>query len=316
MLSAVQATYRRLFTSHPRRWREFRYVYPVLSRRSKGLSIGVNLNPDKVCNWDCVYCQVDRSTPSTVAEVDLDRLRDELDWILGWAASGEVWADEQFRDVPAELRRINDIAFSGDGEPTTYPRFDEAVQIAAELKAMHAPPSPPGPPEGPGTDVKIVVLTNMTMAHREAVRRGFALLDRCDGEIWAKLEAGTQEYYEKVDRSAVKLSRVLENIREAGRLRPIVIQSMFMRLHGAPPPEEEFEAYLDRLAELREARCKIKLVQLYTIARQTAEAYATPLSAEELEALAARFRKTLADMPCEVYAGFTGETPVPLPENH
>jgi wyosine [tRNA(Phe)-imidazoG37] synthetase (radical SAM superfamily) len=290
MSATSSSTYQRLYVSHPRRWRDFHYIYPVLSRRSKGLSIGVNLNPDKVCNWDCVYCQVDRTSPAAVTAVDLDQLRDELGWMLGWAAGGAVWTDEQFRDVPPAVRRINDIAFSGDGEPTTCPRFDEAVQIAADLKASHGL-----------EEVKLIVLTNMTMAHREPVKRGFALLDRHHGEIWAKLEAGTQAYYEKVDRSAVRLSRILENILDAGRLRPIVIQSMFMQLHGQPVPSDEFEAYLDRLQELVAGGCQIKLVQLYTIARQTAEAFATPLGDEQLLALADRLRHRLPQISCETY---------------
>ena len=53
-----------LHTQHERRFEANRFVYPVLSRRSKGLSLGVNLNPDKVCNFDCIYCQVDRTTTS------------------------------------------------------------------------------------------------------------------------------------------------------------------------------------------------------------------------------------------------------------
>ncbi len=56
-----------LFTQHSRSWQSNRYVYPVISRRSKGLSIGVNLNPDKVCNFDCVYCCVDRTHPTPCA---------------------------------------------------------------------------------------------------------------------------------------------------------------------------------------------------------------------------------------------------------
>src|SRR5438445_111855 len=59
---------------HPRAYRENHYVYPVLSRRARGVSIGINLNPDKICNWDCVYCQVDRTTPAAIPQVDEPRL--------------------------------------------------------------------------------------------------------------------------------------------------------------------------------------------------------------------------------------------------
>ena len=49
-----------LHSDHARLFEHNRFVYPVLSRRSGGISIGVNLNPDKICNFDCIYCQVDR----------------------------------------------------------------------------------------------------------------------------------------------------------------------------------------------------------------------------------------------------------------
>ena len=283
----------RLHTTHARNWRANHYVYPVLSRRAHGLSIGVNLNPDKVCNWDCVYCQVDRTTPGPRADVDLIQLRAELDAMLTLAQSGEIWSEPEFHDVPATLRRINDIAFSGDGEPTTCPGFEEAVRLTVDLKS-----------EQRLADLKLIVLTNMTMAHRENVKRAFAVLDKNNGEVWAKLEAGTEAFYKLIDRSAVPFDRVLSNIREAARLRPVVIQSLFMRIHGEPIPPAEFDAYLDRLAELAASGSRFKLVQLYTIARQTSEKYATPLSDAELDALAARFRARFGDtIPCEVFYG-------------
>jgi len=285
-------TYKQLYTSHPRQWRDFDYVYPVLSRRSGGLSIGVNLNPDKVCNWDCVYCQVDRTIPAKRKDVDLDQLGEELDWLLGYAASGAIWSDESFKDVPAELRRINDIAFSGDGEPTTYSWFDEACQLAADLKSKHGL-----------DDTTINVLTNMTMAHRDVVQRGFAILDENNGEIWAKLEAGSQEYYDQIDRSPVKLQRVLDNLRDVARKRPVVIQSMWMRLHDEPPTNEQFDAFIDRVIELRQAGARFKLIQLYTIARDTTEAYATPLSDTELDTMGEHLKKRLPDVPAQMYYG-------------
>src|ERR1043165_5750961 len=108
---------------HPRRFEQNRFVYPVLSRRSGGLSIGVNLNPDKVCNFDCIYCQVERVSRSETRFVEVDGLLAELDAMLRRAASGQIFAAAKFHDPPAAFRRLNDIAFSGDGEPTTYRNF-------------------------------------------------------------------------------------------------------------------------------------------------------------------------------------------------
>src|SRR3954468_10735354 len=108
-----------LHARHPRRFEENRFVYPVLSRRSEGISVGVNLNPDKVCNFDCIYCQVDRTVQSETRFVELQPLLAELEETLRLAASGQLFEHPRFKETPPELRRLNDIAFSGDGEPTT-----------------------------------------------------------------------------------------------------------------------------------------------------------------------------------------------------
>ena len=60
--------------SHPRYFGQNSFVYPVLSRRADGISVGINLNPDKACNFDCIYCQVDRSKKPAEVFVELPRL--------------------------------------------------------------------------------------------------------------------------------------------------------------------------------------------------------------------------------------------------
>src|SRR5882724_7817469 len=149
------SSWQTLHTRHPRSWHENRFVYPVLSRRSQGVSIGVNLNPDKVCNFDCIYCQVDRRSEAETKFVETDRLLAEIDQMLSLVAGGALFQDEPFRDVPADRRRLNDIAFSGDGEPTTYRNFDEIVAAVAELKRKHDLPH-----------VMMVLITNASMFHK------------------------------------------------------------------------------------------------------------------------------------------------------
>jgi hypothetical protein len=111
-------------------------------------------------------------------------------------------------------------------------------------------------------------------------------LDRHNGEIWAKLDAGTEEYYRLVMRTSIPMGQVLENIAQAGRVRPIVIQSLFVKVGSEPPSRKEILAYAERLRELVSMGCRIKLVQVYTVARPTAEAYAAPLGDAALEAIA------------------------------
>lgn len=280
-----------LFTQHSRSWRANRYVYPVISRRSKGLSIGVNLNPDKVCNFDCVYCCVDRSSAPLDREVDLDLLRDELDHMLSLATSNELFNQPPFDQTPPALQRINDIAFSGDGEPTSFPQFIDACRLAVELLEKHHRP-----------DVKIVVITNATIFHQKRVADALAYLDDHNGEIWAKLDAGTEDYYRLIERTSIPLSRVLENILSAGRIRPIVIQSLFLKLNDQGPPAGEIDAYVEHLSNLKASGCQIKLVQVYTVARSTAVAEVEPLSAQALDAISAQVRRQTG-LNVETYYG-------------
>jgi wyosine [tRNA(Phe)-imidazoG37] synthetase (radical SAM superfamily) len=283
-----------LHAQHERTFEANRFVYPVLSRRSGGISIGVNLNPDKVCNFDCIYCQVDRTTQNETTFVELDDLLRELEEMLALVQSGEIYNTAKFRDTPAHLRRLNDIAFSGDGEPTTYRNFDEIIARAAELKRRHGL-----------EDVKLVLITNASMFHRPHVRRGLELLDANNGEIWAKLEAGTPEYFQLVDRTPIPFQQILDNITDAARVRPIVIQALFMRVHGEPPPLEELHAFCVRLNEIIAAGGRIKLVQIYTIARRTTESYVAPLSNDEVDHIA-RLVREQARLPVAAFYGVSG----------
>jgi len=263
-----------LFTSHPRSFEANRFVYPVVSRRSGGVSIGVNLNPDKVCNFDCIYCQVDRVSAAETKFVDMQQLVDELDHMLDLVLSGELFAQGKFAATPTSLRRLNDIAFSGDGEPTTYKNFDEIIAACADVKRKHA-----------ADGVKMVLITNASMFHRPTVERGLALFDANNGEIWAKLEAGTEEYYKLVERTVIPFRQVLDNIMVAAHVRPLVIQSLFMRIAGEAPSGAELEAFCDRLNEITAAGGKLKLVQIYTVARKPAEGFVAPLTDAEVDAI-------------------------------
>jgi wyosine [tRNA(Phe)-imidazoG37] synthetase (radical SAM superfamily) len=240
------------------------------------LSIGISLNPDKACNFNCVYCQVDRTTPGPARGVDPEVLRAELAVMVSAAVSGELFDDPAFRDVPEASRRLRDIAFSGDGEPTACQEFPAAVSVACAVK------------ERAGCDgVKLVLITNAAYLDRPAVREALALLDRHEGEVWAKLEAGTGEYFQRINRPNVSLGVVLRNIVDAARVRPVVIQSLWMKVEGVPPEEAELRAFAERLRQIQRQGGRIKLVQVYTVARRPAEARVTPLSREEIDRIAA-----------------------------
>lgn len=276
---------------HPRIYRDFLYVYPVISRRSHGLSLGINLNPDKVCNFGCVYCQVDHKTPPKVTMLVLSTLERELRQMVELVQSGALATEYPFNTVADLATRINDIAFSGDGEPTTVHMFKEIVQAVVRVKR-----------EAHLDDTKLVLITDASSLDRREVQAGLQLLDENNGEVWAKLDAGTEPYFKQVNRSAIPFSRILKNLALVASQRPIVIQSLFMRLHGEPSPPAEIEAYGDRLNEITRAGGKLKLVQVYTIARKPAEEWVEPLTDDELDVLAGIIQRQTG-LPVETFYG-------------
>ena len=279
----------RAWSRHERRWRDNGYVYAVVSRRSKGVSIGINLNPGKECNFSCIYCQVDRKTPPEIRRVNLEKLAEELDLILNAEKDGSLYAEEPFDILSETERGIRDIAFSGDGEPTVFPRFEDAVGIAAAARSRFGLLS-----------AKLVLITNAAYLKKPRVSSALRLLDQNNGEIWAKLDAGTEEYFQRVNRPNVSLETILDNILDAARARPVVIQSLWLCIEGAAPPAEEIDAYCARLNGVISSGGKIKGVQLYTIARNPAEPFASPLSNEELGQIASTV-KSRVPVPVETF---------------
>ena len=100
------------FAAHPRTYHENKFVYPVLSRRSGGISIGVNLNPDKICNFDCIYCQVDRrSAERNAVRRNRRAARRTATTCSTWSRPATSTNAEKFRDVaaapaPAQRHRL------------------------------------------------------------------------------------------------------------------------------------------------------------------------------------------------------------------
>jgi len=260
-----------------------RYVYAVVSRRARGLSIGVNLNPDKVCNFDCPYCQVDRTTPGGPSDVDVAVLVRELETLLDLAKKGEIWSLPPFDTVDAARRRVADIAFAGDGEPTTPKEFKAAARAARAAR------------DRCGLAVPLRLITNATLFQRATVHEALRDFD----ELWCKLDAGTEPFFQKVDGTRLPFDRILDNLQLLARERPIVIQSLFLTFDGVGPDDAEVAAYVGRLRDLLAAGGKIDRVQVYTVARKPADPRVSDLPVPRLEEIASAVR-TLG-IPAEVF---------------
>jgi wyosine [tRNA(Phe)-imidazoG37] synthetase (radical SAM superfamily) len=274
--------------SFPRQFMGNRFVYTVVSARARGLSIGVNMNPDKRCNFDCAYCEVNRTETATEKSLDVEAMADELQRTLALAHSGALENFYCYGNTPADLLRLRHVALSGDGEPTLCPDFLAAVQSVVHVRARgHFP------------FFKIVLVTNASGLDLRQVQDGLQLFTQQD-EIWAKLEAGTQAYMNAVNRPDCPLEKILANILLVARQRPVIIQSLFPLLDGKEPAAGEFFQYAQRLHDLRRAGAQIPLVQIYSATRPTAHSTCRHLPLKTLAHIA-QYVHEISGLKTEVF---------------
>lgn len=258
---------------HSRDSAGLRYVYPVVSRRAGGVSVGINLNVNNACNWACIYCQVPGLARGGPPAVDLDLLEAELRGLLGEIVLGDYLQQH----VPEGARRLVDVAFSGNGEPTAAREFEAAVgRVAAVLAELL-----------PGGGLPLRLISNGSLLHRPEVQRGIAQLGACGGEVWFKLDRASPAGVRAVNGVRQRPERALEALSLCADLAPTWVQTCYFALDGALPSCEEQRAYLTALSSVRD---KIKGVHLYGLARPSMQPGAARLSAaplSELERLAA-----------------------------
>jgi wyosine [tRNA(Phe)-imidazoG37] synthetase (radical SAM superfamily) len=272
----------------PRDFLDNRFVYVVVSARARGLSVGVNMNPDKQCNFECVYCEVHRNDPPRETSLDVDAMAAELKKTLTMVREGSLRERPWYHALPDELLQLRHVALSGDGEPTLTPNFAEIVQAVVHVRALGGFPF-----------FKLVLMTNATGLDQPHVQQGLKFFTRSD-EIWAKLDGGTQAYLNKVDQMNVPLDSVLNKILTLARQRPVVIQSLFPSINGEEPPLEEIEQYAQRLRQLKSQGAQIPLVQIYSATRPTPNSGISHLPLKTLSRIAQTVRQ-VAGLKAEVF---------------
>ncbi|MBY0580018.1 MAG: radical SAM protein [Burkholderiales bacterium] len=237
------------------------YVYPVVSRRSGGVSVGINLNPNNACNWRCVYCQVPELKLGAAPQIDLDKLEGELSGFLYELLHGDFMNER----VPEDLRRINDVAISGNGEPTSALEFDSIVERIGEVILDSELP----------LDVRLVLITNGSLIHKQQVRAGLNRMASLNGEVWFKLDSATVSGRKRINDTAIGSDLVLGNLEICASLCPTWLQTCVFQLDGHPPSGEEREAYIEFVSPLAK---DLKGVLLYGLARKSCQAEAARLS--------------------------------------
>ena len=266
------------FSDHDRTVVGMRYVYPVVSRRAGGVSIGINLNPNNACNWQCMYCQVPGLIRGRAPSLDLALLRHELTSFMDQALAGDFMQTR----VPEELRRICDIAFSGNGEPTSSHSFADAVKLVGEIRDDY----------GLTSYTPIRLITNGSLMGRTSVQSGVSALGALGGEVWFKVDAGRREDFLDINGVVLDPSQVVNNLRTSSELCPTWVQTCLFSRDGSVPGENMIAAYLSLLEEAGIDR--LKGVLLYGVARpsmQPAASRIVALDPDRLELYAEIIRK-------------------------
>ncbi|MFA7280168.1 MAG: radical SAM protein [Sterolibacterium sp.] len=265
-------------SDHSRASAGMRYVYPVISRRAGGVSLGINLNPNNACNWRCIYCQVPDLKRGIAPPTDLALLESELREMLRDLLHGEFMA----RRVPEDARRFEDIAFSGNGEPTSSPDFLEAVALVVRLMDEFELRN----------QIALRLITNGSQIDKPLVQQGLDLLNQAGGEVWFKLDAGSREGILRINGVDLDPAGIVRRLREAGRHCTTWVQTCCFACDGFAPNDEEIASWLALLEQSRE---NLAGVHLYGLARPSLQMEASRLARlplDWLEMLAERVRQT------------------------
>jgi len=253
---------------HSRELSGLKYIYSVISRRAGGLSIGVNLNVNNACNWQCIYCEIPNLTRGTPPPIELDVLEQELRFFLNEIIHG----DYMEKNVSLEDRHLKDIAFSGNGEPTSADEFPEVISIVkkilSEFNLLHK--------------IKIRLITNGSLMHQTSVIKSVGMLKEMNGEVWFKVDAATEESIKTTNQVNLKPSQILERLKNSANVCPTFVQTCIFTIDGKGPSKKDIDAYVELINEVKSI---IQGVHLYGLARPSLQPQAKNLGRIDEEVL-------------------------------
>ena len=257
------------------------YVYPVVSRRLGGLSVGINLNINNACNWRCIYCQVPDLKLGAAPKLDAKLLASELRFFLNEVLKGDFY--ERF-NVDQDKRVIKDIAIAGNGEPTSLKEFADAIdligRVATEMRVF---------PES-----QFVLITNGSLIHQTKVQDGLKVLNSYGGEVWFKFDSATTKGRVLINNTTQSCKTSLENLILSSQLCKTKIQTCLVDYNQQGLSIDEREAYLDLMRQVKTECPDLSQVMLYTLARpslQPEAEFIEPMSLAVLNLFAEDIRK-------------------------
>ncbi|MFA5119036.1 MAG: radical SAM protein [Candidatus Omnitrophota bacterium] len=161
-----------------------RYIYGPLKSRRLGFSLGISLTPYKICSFDCVYCQLGKTTVKTMERKDYFNADEILAEMRSW-----------FQYNPEAAKQLNFITFSGSGEPLLNKKIGELIYQIKKLSAL-----------------PVAVITNGSLLSLPEVRQELLGADL----VIPSLNAATAKAFEKIDRPdpSLKIEDVINGLVE------------------------------------------------------------------------------------------------------
>jgi len=209
-------------------------IYGPVDSRRLGRSLGINILPTsyKLCAFDCIYCQYGRTKVLTAKTEE--RCFPTVEVVL-------FKVEEALRQVPD----LNYVTFSGNGEPTLHPRFDELVEGVVHLRDKLRP------------EVKSAILSNSALAWGEDIREALAKLDM----RIMKLDAGDPLTWRAINRPAPSLDfeMVVAGLKEMDgvTIQSLILDGPVQNVRGKP-----FDRWVETVAWIAPQE-----VQIYTTDR-------------------------------------------------
>ncbi len=274
-------------SNHDRDVVNMTYVYPVISRRAGGVSVGINLNLNNACNWRCAYCQVPNLVRGVAPEIDLACLASELKVMLDNILHGDFMA----RRVPEDCRKLCDVAISGNGEPTSCRSFDTVVAVISQQM------------KNSDLNIPLRLITNGSYIHKPYVQVGLSTMSSNYGEVWIKVDSVTDEGIRRINGIKLDEARLRQQVEMAANHCPTWIQTCMVAWDGQPPSFEEASAYLQFLSSLKQKHVPLQGVKLYGLARPSLQQESVHLKALDsgwMENMAVQIRQYGFDVTLSV----------------
>lgn len=265
-------------THHPRESSLGQWIYPVISRRAGGLSLGLNLNLDKNCSFACPYCQVDRRIPSPADPPPALGLLKELDQFLqDYEAQGQY-----------QGHQLKDISIAGDGEPTLYKELPQLLEGLIKRRSLSE------------SSYKMVLFTNGTHLNRADLSPLWPQYFAQQGEVWFKLDFWDQHSFERANGKRTEHQAILTRLLSFGRSHPVTLQTCFFRHQDEPVNLDFADLWSDQLLGLLAQGLQVREIQVYTLARKPTDPRLVPYDDSTMDRVGQQIR-ALTDQPVEIF---------------